>query len=188
MRPHQPLLCALAFLATSGVACSSSGRVSSGGGDAGALSNDQIVGVASAASSALTLEAQLALARTSTPSVVSFANTMVSDAADANAQLAAVAASQGFTPQPSDAEEKIEADAQQLIDSIRAEHGAAFDLDYAQAQMTMDQDALSLVQEELTTDNPALAAYLQGLQATVQQHYLMAQTLVAGLDEQRSGR
>ena len=116
--------------------------------------------------------AKLAEQRSSNPTVLAFARRMIADHTKANAQLAAIARSQGMTlpaaPDPNSA--KVMAKLQTL-------RGAAFDSAYLKSQVNAHEQMQALLQSEVNGGKDArLVAFAKTTLSTVDQHLAMAQS------------
>ncbi|MFC4453428.1 DUF4142 domain-containing protein [Deinococcus sonorensis] len=116
---------------------------------------------------------QLALAKSSSAAVKSFAQQMIDDHTKAQAQLEALAKSQGV-PLPT----MLPPDLQIKVVTLSGLNGAAFDTAYIQEQTLGHQLALSIFQNELTAGKKADTRNLAtALLPAIQMHLQEAQAL-----------
>jgi putative membrane protein len=119
--------------------------------------------------------ASLALQKSKTRQVVSFARHMKTDHSKANTQLAQIATVNGFAL-PSDAGPKNEA----LMAKLRAASGSAFDTHYLKSQLPAHRQVLALFEQEASSgQNAALAAFAKRTIPVIQKHIAMAKHDIA---------
>jgi putative membrane protein len=179
--------------------------------DAAALSDGQIVGVVEAANSGEIEEALLATggvdglfdggldggleagllaatgfdagtARSTTPAVLSFADMMIVDHANSNVAVQSF----GIASQSSPVQTTLQSGVQTTLGQLSPLSGGAFDVAYAQSQVTAHQTVRDIVQNQLipAAQNAQLKSFLQNtLLPTVQSHLAAAQTLLSQLTD-----
>lgn len=115
---------------------------------------------------------KVALSRSQNSEIRSFAQRMVNDHGSANLQLASIAKAKGIdTPQ------RLDAEHQAMIDSLRSRSGADFDAAYAR-HMNMDHTkAIALFEGAAKSTDPDLAGFAQKTLPTLQEHKDLAARL-----------
>lgn len=118
---------------------------------------------------------QLALQVSQNPGVRNLANRLIADHTMMGQQVAAAAASAGIAPLPPTL---LPAD-QAMLDQLRAAGaGPSFDMAFQQAQITVHQQGIQLMQNYAASgDVPALRAVASQAIPTMQMHLSMAQSL-----------
>lgn len=153
--------------------------------DAGPLvaGDPQIAGVMVEANTGEVHAAEIALGRGMAASVRNFAQMMVTDHSMANQTLQMVLEAQGIRMTDSRERVMLSAMTSVTLNMLWAAAPAAFDLDYANSQVTMHMEVLNLLDTVLIpgAQNAALKANLQAERATVVIHLAAAQALVASL-------
>lgn len=116
--------------------------------------------------------AKVALSKSKDPGIRSFAQRMVNDHGSTNLELASLAKAKGIdTPQ------RLDAQHQAVIDSLRSKSGADFDAAYSQ-HMNMDHDkAIALFEGASKSPDPEFAGFAQKTLPTLQEHKRLASTL-----------
>jgi putative membrane protein len=153
-----------------------------GASDAGALSDDQVGGVAFELNSGEAMIGMLASSRAMRAEVKSFASTMVNDHSAAVAKLTALFKATGITPAQSPDRAMVAAEAMATIAMLTPLNGAAFDSAYMASQVKMHTDALMMLDTKLlpAATNAQLKSELTSMRATVAAHLMMAKQIQGG--------
>lgn len=153
--------------------------------DAGPLvsGDPQIAGVMVEANTGEVHAAEIALGRGMAASVRAFAQMMVTDHSMANQTLQMVLETQGIRMTDSKERVMLSAMTNVTLNTLWAAAPAAFDLDYANSQVTMHMTVLNLLDTVLIpgAQNAALKANLEAERMTVANHLAEAQALVGAL-------
>lgn len=172
MTRHTLFPAALAAFALVGTACSSNAQDRSA--SAPALTDPQVAHVAVTANAIDVELAELAQARATSPEVVRFARTMITDHTAVNEQAAALAQRLGVTPERNEVSTALREDADAVRAQLAALQGPAFDRAYMEREVAYHQavlDALDTVlipsatngelRSLLTEVRPAIVAHLE---------------------------
>jgi putative membrane protein len=118
--------------------------------------------------------AKVALSKSKDPGIRSFAQRMVNDHGSSNLELASLAKAKGIdTPQ------RLDAEHQAMVDSLRAKSGADFDAAYSQ-HMNMDHDkAIALFEGASRSQDREFAGFARKTLPTLQEHKQLASKLPA---------
>ena len=118
--------------------------------------------------------AKVALSKSKDPEIRSFAQRMVNDHGSANLELASLAKAKGIdTPQ------RLDAEHQAVVDSLRSKAGADFDAAYSQ-HMNMDHDkAIALFEGASRSEDPEFAGFARKTLPKLQEHKQLASRLPA---------
>ncbi len=120
--------------------------------------------------------AQLALSKTKSPGIKTFANDMVSDHTKADQQLTQLAQSKNITLPTT-----LMDDQQQQATKLQGESGRAFNHDYIADQVMDHQMMLTAFQEEAENGtDPDIKAFAAQTVPTIKQHLVQAQALQGG--------
>jgi putative membrane protein len=115
---------------------------------------------------------KLALSKSSKPDVKTFAEHLVRDHTKANADLSAIAASDGLNVPTS-----LDAKHAALVKSMNARSGKDFEDAFAKQMAADHVQAVSLFMNESSTGSDKLAAFAQKTLPTLQEHKRMADLL-----------
>ena len=116
---------------------------------------------------------ELALQQSKTAGIQEFASQMIKDHTPNNQELMATAQSAGLMVPTA-----ISSPHAELMQTLQGAEGGTFDTNYAQAQRTAHETAVTLYQSYAQGgDNPALVAYAQKSLPALQQHLEHAQEL-----------
>jgi putative membrane protein len=120
--------------------------------------------------------AQAALKNSQADDVKSFAKQMIKDHSKANDELASIAKTKNL-PVPAHLDAKHRA----LVESLRGQTGAAFDVAYSKQMAADHEEAVALFKSEAATGNtdPDLSAFAQKTLPTLEHHKSMADALAA---------
>ena len=118
--------------------------------------------------------AKLALEKSGNDEVKQFAQKMVHDHEQANAQLTQIAKSKGLTVPT-----KLDAKHEAMVKSMSARSGAAFDASYAAHMAKAHATAVALFESASKSSDPDLAAFAQKTLPTLEVHKQMADSLHA---------
>ena len=124
-------------------------------------------------------QAKLALSKTTNPRLRSFAQMVVQDHSQADSRAMVLGKKNNLEREPSPASESLDSDTERVTRMFKAETGADFDNDYADAQIREDQALLETLDQKLIVNatNADLKAYLIQLRAAVASHLRLAQDL-----------
>jgi putative membrane protein len=153
-------------------------------GDAAVVVNDsQISGVMIEANTGEVHAASIASGRTKTAAVRTFAAMMITDHSMANQSLFTLLDAQGLTASNSLLRQASSDQADMTLNLLWGVSAANFDLAYADSQVTMHMNVLSLLDNVLIpmAQNAALKTSLMQARATVAMHLAAAQALRASL-------
>jgi putative membrane protein len=115
---------------------------------------------------------KVALAKSSDPSVRSFAQRMVTDHGKANAELSTIAEAKGI-----DVPKELDAEHQRMVDALAAKSGSEFDRQYSQ-HMNMDhRKAIELFENASRSSDADLARFAKKTLPTLRQHKQLAEKL-----------
>jgi len=115
---------------------------------------------------------KVALSKSKDPQIRSFAQRMVNDHGSANLELASLAKAKGI-----EAPQRLDAEHQAMVDSLRAKSGADFDAAYSQ-HMNMDHDkAIDLFEATSKSSDTDLAGFAKKTLPTLKEHKQMASKL-----------
>ena len=113
--------------------------------------------------------AHLALQKSSTPAVVSFAKHMLADHTQANAQLKSIAVAGGYSL-PAGVGPMNAA----LMAQLQAAHGSTFDAQYLKSQLPAHQKMLRLMQTEAASgQDTKLVAFAKATVPVVEHHIML---------------
>jgi len=145
----------------------------------GALTDANILAIATASHQAEIDAAKLALEKSSNPDVKKFAEQMVTDHSAALAKATALAAKLAVAPEENDDVTALKKDAAATADRLKALSGAEFDKAYISAQVKDHQGVLDALDKKLIpgAKNADLKKYLQELRPAVSTHLQHAKTL-----------
>jgi putative membrane protein len=117
---------------------------------------------------------KVALSKSNDPEIRSFAQRMINDHGSANLELASLAKAKGIeTPQ------RLDAEHQAVIDSLRTKSGADFDAAYSQ-HMNMDHDkAIALFEGASKSPDRDFAGFARKTLPKLQEHKQLASKLPA---------
>jgi putative membrane protein len=152
--------------------------------DAGVLASDgQIASVMLEANSGEVAAATVALAKATSPAVVTFATMMVSDHTMANGRLAIILQQQNITAADSTVRQMLAMQAAQTVTTLLATPASAFDQAYVTSQISMHTMVLQLLDAQLIpkAQNATLKAELQMERTAVMAHLTAAQQLASSL-------
>lgn len=173
-------------------ACAGNGGGGSGGNgvDGGLpdaatqLSSDgQVAGVTVEANSGEVHAGTIARVRSRNEAVRAFAGQMITEHSAANEQMDGLLLAQGLVAADSPTRQTLSGQATQTLNSLWAVSPAAFDVAYADSQVTMHTMVLNLLDATLipSAQNAALKAALQTMRQAVAAHLAEAQQLRASL-------
>ena len=109
-----------------------------------ALTDPQIAHIAVTANTIDIETAELAESRTSTPEVLNFAQTMITDHTAVNEQASALAERLGVTPEDNEVSRSLQADADNARSELEGLSEDAFDRAYIDREVTFHQPATDL--------------------------------------------
>jgi putative membrane protein len=115
---------------------------------------------------------KVALSKSSDESVRTFAQRMVDDHGKANAELSSIAKSKGI-----DVPKALDAEHQQMVDSLSAKSGSDFDREYSN-HMNMDHTkAIALFEAASKTSDADIAGFAKKTLPTLKEHKKLAEKL-----------
>lgn len=161
---------------------------SSAGGEGGAvtaeLTDGEILQVVETANAGEVEQGELAAGRAQDAAVVAFAELMVTEHNAALEDGEDVAADTGIEPEESSLSQMLAAESDATIATLEETDEAEFDLAYMQAQVTVHQKVLALLDERLIpqADDEALVTYLEDVRTHVENHLSEAEDIVADLE------
>ena len=117
---------------------------------------------------------KVASAKSQNPEVKKFADRMVKDHGQANAELQAIAKAKNV-PLP----KKLDAEHQSLVDNLKGKSGAEFDSSYAQHMASDHAEAITLFEDATKLGDQEFAAFAKKTLPTLREHKRMADRLVA---------
>jgi putative membrane protein len=143
------------------------------------LTDPQIAHVAVTANAIDIEAARLAETRTTTPEVLSFAQTMVTDHTAVNEQAAALAQRLGVTPEENQVSRSLQADAAAARGELEGLNGAAFDRAYIEREVGYHQAVLDALDQTLIpgATNEELRGLLQQVRPAIAAHLDHARAL-----------
>lgn len=139
------------------------------------VQSDDFVDQASALGTAEVSASKMALEKSSSAAVKTFARQMVKDHTTANQKLATLAGKKGMRDEVS-----THPDAKDMALSMKMkmQSGSSFDKSYAARQVTAHEETIALFQREAQTGtDPALKSFAQQTLPKLQAHLKMAQEL-----------
>jgi len=153
------------------------------GGMAATLSDAQVLRVLATANQGEVAVGQLALAGAAVPSVKTFAQTMVTEHSAANVQVLGLVASKHLAPEASPVSEMLDREATEMLAALSQTPTAMFDRAYMEGQVTMHQEVLALLDDQLipSASDADLKALLATLRMAVATHLVNAQTILEAL-------
>jgi putative membrane protein len=151
--------------------------------DATPLTDAQIAGVTDFVNSGEIQQAQLAQSKSKDPHVLSFASTMISHHSEARRQQAQL----GMSPTGSSVLQRLSADGQRTLATLRDKSGKEFDLAYLQGQVEAHQKVLETLDRQLLPNakNAQFRSQLQNMRSTVQQHLQLARDSLQAVGSQQ---
>jgi putative membrane protein len=115
---------------------------------------------------------KVALAKTQSEAVRSFARRMVADHSKANAELTALAKTKGI-----EAPKALDAEHQAMVNTLKAKSGAEFDAEYSH-HMAMDHSkAIALFEDAARSSDADLAQFAKKTLPTLKEHKQIADNL-----------
>lgn len=139
---------------------------------------DDFVDEVSAKGIAEVESAKLALEKSSSADVQSFAQKMITDHGSANMQLAGIAARKNLEVAD---EAELTNKAKKFI--LEQRDGQSFDEAYANNQVDAHKDTIKLFERAAVSDDAEIAAFAKQTLPKLKQHLQMAETLAAKYDE-----
>ena len=138
----------------------------------------QIVAATAAADAAQEADARLARERSKTARVERFAQQMILDQRDLDAQQARIG--RMISASPSDVSARVE-DARRPLSEAAHSTAMTFDKDFLSAQIDYSKKLMKLLDEELipSATSPELKSYLQALRSKTASRLLQAQEIVS---------
>jgi putative membrane protein len=137
-----------------------------------ALNDAQILLVLDTLNQGEVEEAYAALPRLSTPSVIDFAQQMVTDHGSARQAVLSTADDLSLSPVPSETQQDLMQEGEAHVTSLRATSTAALDLTYINLEVQGHAEALELLSNlQAAADAAPLKTLITTLTATVQDHY-----------------
>jgi putative membrane protein len=115
---------------------------------------------------------KLALQKSKSESVRSFADQMVKDHGEANAELTSIAERKSYA-----VPKALDAKHQRMVDDLKGKSGAAFDTAYADHMSAAHADAVHLFTDASTSSDEDIAAFAKKTLPTLQEHRKMADSL-----------
>jgi putative membrane protein len=132
------------------------------------LDDSKILEVLEVANTGPLEQGQLAVSRTQTPAVKSFARAMIEDHTDARDEARSVAKRIGVSPAPSPVSNELKALNSQIIIQLRPLQKNQFDRAYMDSQITMQKRVLGLIDDRLIPE--AQTAEVKSLLSTTRGH------------------
>lgn len=147
------------------------------------LTDPQIAHVAVTANTIDVDMARLAETRTSTESVLAFAETMITDHTAVNEQAAALAQRLGVTPEMNEVSRSLQADAADSQAQLQNLRNAEFDRAYIAREVEYHQAVLDALDNTLipSTENAELKALLEQVRPAIVAHLERARSIQASL-------
>lgn len=139
------------------------------------LTDEQIARITDDANGAEIEQAKVAQVKAKDPRVKSFAERMIKHHGEAQAKQAKL----NLKTSDSDSSKKLENDAKNTLDSLKADASANFDRDYIADQVSEHQQVLDTINNQLLPNvkNADLKNYLNEIKPTVEMHLKSAQEL-----------
>ena len=136
------------------------------------LTGGQIAGAVTALNDAEIAAARLAVAQAHTDAAREFAQRMIEEHTQANAQMAEVAQADTLSPAPSALTEYVDRLGAQALSLLRAVPAAAFDSAYVGTQIGAHKAALSMLDSRLIpgAERADVRGFLVSLRGTVEEH------------------
>jgi putative membrane protein len=155
-----------------------------GGSAAVELEDGEILQVVLSANSGEIDQGEVATDMAQDAAVLDFAETMVTEHTAALDDGEALASDAGIEPTASTLSADLEAESQSIVTMLQSTPEADFDLAYMQAQVTVHQEVLDLLNETLIpqAQDPDLSAYLEDVKTHVEEHLENAQGIVSDLE------
>jgi putative membrane protein len=147
------------------------------------LDDSKILEVVEVANTGPIEQAELAVSRTQTPTVKSFARAMIEDQTDAREEGRAVAKRIGVSPAPSPMSNELKAANNQIIMQLRPLQKSQFDRAYVDSQITMHKRVLGLIDDQLLPGAQAeeVKALLSGMRGSLDEHLEKAEKILEKL-------
>jgi len=147
------------------------------------LTDANIVAIVEAANTGDATNGKLALGITTDSAVKAFAQMMVTDHTSANEKLKATSRKDGLHAVPNGTSRGLVRSATAKHDELARLHGAAFDHAYMDAEVTVHQAVLTLLDEKLipAAQNTDLKAYLESVRPVIAEHLEKAKAAQANL-------
>lgn len=140
---------------------------------------DDFVDEASAKGIAEVESAKLALEKSTSTDVKSFAQKMITDHTSANMQLAGIASRKKLEVAD---EAELATKAKKFV--LEQRDGESFDEAYANNQVTAHEETIELFQQAAVSDDAEIAAFAKETLPKLQHHLKMAKELAAAHDEE----
>lgn len=152
-------------------------------GQPGRLSDADIVGITDTAHRGEIEQAQLALERSSDPGVRAFAQRMIEDHGHALERQSALVSRLGLPLSHGTFSQRWSSQSQQILDTLRAQQGDAFDRAYIDAQVRQHRQLLDMLDNQLIPNatQPQLRAQIEELRPVIASHLAQAQRIQARL-------
>jgi putative membrane protein len=125
---------------------------------------------------------KIALEKSKSPGVRSFADQMVKDHSKANAELTSIAERKSY-----EVPKALDAKHQRMVDDLKSKSGAAFDTAYADHMSAAHADAVHLFTDASTSSDADIAAFAQKTLPTLKDHRKMADSLDSRLKTASAG-
>lgn len=150
----------------------------------GDLTDGQIAQILLTANQREMLLGEVAAAKAMRSDVRQFATTLVSDHTAARQMLVTLMSSREIDSSSSNISRDLEEDTETTRNSLNSRTGSGFDQTYMHAQVTMHEDLLRLIDDELLPDSEdtELRAHVSTTRTDVQQHLQMAQDIVSAAE------
>lgn len=148
-----------------------------------ALTDPQIAHIAVTANTIDIETAQLAESRTSTPEVLSFAQTMITDHTAVNEQASALVQRLGVTPEDNEVSRSLQSEADAARRELEGLNGAEFDRAYIDREVAFHQTVLDALDDTLIpgASNAELRDLLQQVRPAIEAHLDHARSLQSTL-------
>lgn len=148
-----------------------------------ALTDPQIAHIAVTANTIDIETAELAESRTSTPEVLNFAQTMITDHTAVNEQASALAERLGVTPEDNEVSRSLQADADNGRSELEGLSEDAFDGAYIDREVAFHQTVLDALDDTLIpgATNEELRGLLQQVRPAIEAHLEHARELQSSL-------
>jgi putative membrane protein len=144
-----------------------------------AITDPQIAKIVVTANSGDSAAGELAKTKGTDKDVKAFGQRMVTDHGAVNKEAVALVTKLNVTPEESDASRSMASDAQSNMTALQGQSGAAFDKAYIDHEVTMHQQVLDALDNQLipNAQNADLKALLQKVRPAIAAHLESAKTI-----------
>lgn len=148
-----------------------------------ALDDSKILEVVEVANTGPIEQAELALSRTQTPAVKSFARSMIEDQTDVRDEGRTVAKKIGVSPAPSPMSNELKGANNQIIINLRPMQKNQFDRAYIDSQINMQKRVLGLIDDQLMpgAQSEEVKGLLSGMRGSLDEHLEKAEKILEKL-------